>query len=165
MKIEAENCGCSEGEFKAQLEEESRKIGENQLLSEIEKEAREALGSLPRESELRNISKVGRQLIARLSELYIFASSASKWSTKELELFTHEMAWVTHVCDIQVSYMINTGGHGVSGSRNCREVYDECLNNHNCSDGWVCLCCVPCSIKYSKCIITGGAFERTTYFM
>ncbi len=166
MQNKTKSCGCSRSEFSTQVEEECHKIGEKKVLNEIEEEAREALGNLPRENELEKISKTGRQLISRLSELYLSASKASQWSIAELELFTNEMAWVKHVCDIQVSYMINNGGNGFSGSKNCVAVYDECMKNHGCSDdGWICLCCVPCSIKYSKCILTGGLFASTTYFM
>ncbi|MDI5983826.1 hypothetical protein QLQ85_03405 [Halomonas sp. M4R5S39] len=164
MQNTNKGCGCSKDARNTKLDEEYRKSGRKSILSQIEREAREALASLPGEKELEKTSKIGRQLIGRLSDLYVSASLASKWEDEELEAFINEMAWVKHVCDVQVSYMDNSDRPGASGSKNCVKVYDECIDNHGCDDsGWFCVCCAPCSIKYSKCILTGGLFEMSSY--
>lgn len=164
MKNTSKDCGCSDNGSDARYHEECLEQGKKSILLRIEREARDALASLPSDEELKKISKIGQQLISKLSELYASASLASRWEDEKLRSFVDEMAWVKHICDVQISFMDNSNDSDGDSSTNCVQVYDECIENHGCdTSGWFCVCCAPCSIKYSRCIFTGSALSSSTY--
>jgi hypothetical protein len=35
---------------------------------------------------------------------------------------------------------------------NCIEKYNDCMNDLNCTETIPCLCCIPCSLEYARCV-------------
>lgn len=81
------------------------------------------------------------------------AKNASSWNLQHLTRFVGEINWVKHIMDIQAAYLDNGGGGGQTCVTQCANEYNQCVTENQCdTGGWVCLCCVPCSLQYMGCI-------------
>jgi hypothetical protein len=142
------------------------KIGRTAYLAEIQQEARETLAAMPSGSALSRLNAPGQAIMERLTTLMLKAASAEEWSGDDLQAFMGEMTWAQKVLELEVALRLREKDASDGGlSVNCVKVYNDCMNNHNCSGSdWFCLCCIPCSIKYSRCvagdIFSVGLFAR-----
>jgi len=61
--------------------------------------------------------------------------------------------------EVEALALQNDGSAG-GYDTDCNAVYDKCMEQSGCEYSSVCLCCIPCSLKYSRCVLglpaTGG---------
>lgn len=127
--------------------------GRARFLEEVQAAAREALAALPAGDALRRMNKPAREMIAHMTELYAKASLATEWQDGDIENLAREMGWVKVVMDLELAArMKNDDGPG-GYDTDCNKVYDTCMEQSGCTHSFFCLCCVPCSIKYSRCVL------------
>ena len=159
-------CGCSKDSGSTPgLDFES--IGRARFLSELQQSARLTLSSLPEADATEKLIAPAREFFEHYSEMLISASSTSKWGDDEIRAFAQEMSWVKIVMDFQVSVLAKQKNDDTGGDSDpdCSKAYDSCMNASGCvNDSWFCLCCIPCSLKYTRCILglpfggSGGIF-------
>jgi len=140
----------------AVLESEFQKKGRQQYCSEVRTAAKKALSHFPDERELTKLDPVSRSYIQRSS---IFVHNALRLSDADdvaLIQLINDAAWVKLASDVAGAVMarMNDGGGtgGPTCATRCRNEYDQCMTEHDCSYSFFCLCCIPCSLQYSGCI-------------
>ncbi len=129
------------------------KMGRTRFLQEVQAAARDALAALPSGDALRKFNKPGRAVVARMAELYAGAASAERWSDADIGNFAREMGWVKVVMDLEMTARINNGRGPGAYDTNCNKVYDDCMTESGCTYSFFCICCIPCSAKYSRCVL------------
>jgi hypothetical protein len=48
---------------------------------------------------------------------------------------------------------LNDQGGGGGYDTDCNKVYDTCMEQSGCTYSFLCVCCIPCSLKYSRCVL------------
>lgn len=151
----------------AVLQNEFRIKGRQQYCSEVRTAARKALSDFPDDRELAQLDPVSRLYIQRTS---IFLQNALRLADADdaaLIQLINDAAWVKLASDLASTVMarLNDGGGGPESPTcvtRCRQEYDKCMKEHNCTYSFFCLCCVPCSAQYggcvARCVIVGGGF-------
>lgn len=149
------DCGCDGGDGikDAPFDADFERMGRAHFLAEVQAAAREALAALPDGEELRRFNQPGREVVERLAELYAKAASASKWSDADLGDFAREMGWVKIIMDLEVAARMKNDGGAGGYDTDCNKVYDTCMEQSGCTYSFFCICCIPCSAKYTRCVL------------
>ncbi|MES2461210.1 MAG: hypothetical protein V4671_11570 [Armatimonadota bacterium] len=162
-----QDCGCkgSNDSKTSPVGNDFERIGRQHFLVSVQSAAREALAALPDEGSLRSLNAPGREIYKRLEQLYSHGASALKWSDSEILDFARELGWVKVVMDLQVASRMKNDGGGGGYDEDCNKVYDTCMEQSGCTHSFICICCIPCSIKYSRCVLGTGIAGKGSIFM
>ena len=109
---------------------------------------------LPSPARLKVLGRTSQRFGQLTRDVVERASRANKLSDEELALLVRDVGHAKLAADaINAILLDNQGGGGGSGARSCRQQYDDCINDLNCDDSdLICICCVPCSIAYARCV-------------
>jgi len=151
----------------AVLQSEFQKKGRPQYCCEVRTAAKKAFSHFPDDRELTKLDPVSRLYIQRSS---IFVQNALRLADADdaaLIQLINDAAWVKLASDLAGAVMarMNDGGGGTGGPTcvtKCKNEYDKCMAENDCSYSFFCLCCIPCSLQYSgciaRCVIAGNGF-------
>ncbi len=159
----------SHGVFEAEAREiqaEIEKLGRQEFLKKIRASARNAISNLPDASECEKLDPISRQYLERVTNIIESGLKSSDWDDSELAKYAQEVSWGRLTSNIAAGYMAldnSGGGGGPTCVTRCEQEYHDCTSENNCeTGGWVCVCCVPCSLQYAgcvaKCVTVGGGF-------
>lgn len=150
------------------LEVEAKKIGKDEYLKKIRTSARSAGKELAYTDSSEKMDPLARQYVERISGLLETGAKLTEWDEEALARYLNEVAWAKFATDLVSSVMArdNSGTGGGSGPTcvtKCANEYDQCISENSCdTSGWICVCCVPCSLQYmgcvAKCSMVGGGF-------
>ena len=148
------------------IQAQVEKVGQRELLRQIQQSARAAVGNLPDDVEIGKLNVIGRMVMTQFCNLIESGCNAAAWNTSQLASYVSEVAWAKRMADVNVVYMRNNGtGQEKTCAGNCLSESDKCIKEHVCDDsGWICICCIPCSLQYMGCVAkctvssSGGVF-------
>ena len=149
------------------LEIEARKIGKDEYLKKIRTAARSAGKELAYSDSSEKMDPLAKQYVERVSSLLEFGSKLTEWDDEALARYLNEVAWAKFATDVVMSVMARDnsggGGSGPTCVTRCATEYDQCVSENSCdTSGWICVCCMPCSLQYmgcvAKCSTVGGGF-------
>lgn len=154
----------------AVFKDELEKKGRQQYCSEVRTAAKKTLGNLPDQRELAKLDPVSRSYIHRCS---IFVQNALQLPDADdaaLIRLVNDAAWVKLTADLAGAVLARMNDSGGTGgptcATRCRNEYDQCMSENECSYSLFCLCCVPCSLQYSgciaRCVVGAGGFGGLT---
>lgn len=142
----------------SQLQAEVRKLGGREFLRKVRSAAKNAISQLPDDYEIEKLDAVSRRYVERISAVIETGLKLTDWNDAELARFAQEVSWAKLGSDIAATVMARMSSDGGGGSgptcvTKCAQEYDQCVQENNCdTSGWVCICCVPCSLQYMGCI-------------
>ena len=151
----------------SQFQAEVQKLGRREYLRKVKSAAKNAISQLPDDREIEKLDAVSRQYVERISSLIEAGLKLSDSDDAAIARFAHEVSWAKLGTDIAATVMARmSGGGGGSGPTcvtSCADEYNQCVQENNCdTGGWICICCVPCSLQYmgcvAKCVTVGGGF-------
>ncbi len=134
---------------------------EVEALKAMKLKATKALNDFPSVSAINasnNLSKNGKILLKQIRLTYEKVNNANfkVINKNEYDALMDDLSWTTAVMNGIVMNLQNDGGgpdKGATCVTTCRKEYNQCLGENHCeNDGWVCLCCIPCSLQYGGCI-------------
>ena len=150
----------------AVLQSEFQKKGRLQYCSEVRTAAKKALSHFPDECELTKLDPVSRLYVQRSS---IFVENALRLSDSDdaaLIQLVNDAAWVKLTADLAgtvIARMNDGGGGNVTCVTKCKNEYNKCMAENECSYSFFCLCCIPCSLQYggcmARCVVGVGGFS------
>jgi hypothetical protein len=170
-------CGCEENTDKTsgsrsavdedaarQIRSEIEQTGRKVYLQRINSAARQALAQMPGLEEVDKLTGAARLFVERTSVLVTDCLEAPSWDDTQIARFSGEMSWWRLSASVATVAMQRDNGGGITPATNCEDQYEQCLGEHNClSHGWFCVCCVPCSLQYMRCmsgmIVGAGGFR------
>ncbi len=168
-------CGCQEGkgtgnmtgtDVAGQMQGEIEKIGRQGYLRKVRSAARKALAQMPDDEVTEKLDAVSKRYITQVSALVESGLKAMDWGETELARFANDLAWAKLVLSVSgtiIDLDNGGGGGGPTCVTQCASQYEQCVKENDCdTGGWLCLCCIPCSLQYMgcgwKCITAGGGF-------
>jgi hypothetical protein len=133
----------------SQLQAELKKIGKREFLEDVKSAAREALSDLPDDREIQKLDPVSRQYVERVSILIAASLRLTETDDAAIAQFAQDVSWAKLVTDIAKDNAPDKPSATV-----CKDEYQQCVEDHDCdTSGWVCVCCIPCSLRYIKCMM------------
>jgi hypothetical protein len=146
-----------------QIQSEFESTGRKIYLQRINSAARYALAQMPELEDIDKLSGPPRLFVERSSALVTEGLEAPSWSDLELATHAGELGWWRLAASVVAVAMQRNNGGGVTPATNCENQYEQCLLEHNCTDhSWVCICCMPCSYQYVRCmagmVVGAGGF-------
>lgn len=118
--------------------------------AEVKNEAKSEIPSLPTNAIINEGDLPANEKHSIQQIVAIIKSTAESGLTEEEYTRLEE-----HTRVIEVALEDNGGNGGNDSTSDCKTVYDNCMNSHNCDEeATFCLCCAPCSIKYARCLVT-----------
>lgn len=150
------------------LEVETQRIGKDEFLKKIRSAARSAGKELADFDSMERMDPLATQYLAKVTSLIEYGTKLNEWDEEALARYIGEVAWAKFASDVVMSFMArdNSGSGGGSGPTcvtKCANEYDQCISENRCdTSGWVCVCCMPCSLQYmgcvAKCTVVRGGF-------
>ena len=140
--------------LKVKTLKETKKIKVGKLLADIERIGNKISLSLPKDTEIKKLKPQDRRIIEHISELLKTTKEAKSWDNAQLTSFARELGWISTIAYIQNNLGLgNSDGGGKTCAGRCQDKYNNCMKERGCTkDGWICLCCTPCSLLYMGCI-------------
>lgn len=152
----------------SQINDQIQKLGRKEFLRKVKSASKNAYKHLLDADETKKLDDVSTQYIERVTNIIEIGSRSSDWNDSQIIRYAQEVSWGKLSSDIAVSFLArdNPGGGGGGGQTcvsRCAGEYDQCVSENGCdTSGWVCVCCVPCSLQYmgcvAKCVTVGGGF-------
>ena len=156
------------GDIGQLLQAEAQKIGKDEFLKKIRTAARNAGKELTYSESSEKMDPLAMQYIERISGLMEQGAKLTEWDDEALARYLNDVAWAKFATDVVSSVMAkdNPGSGGGSGPTcvtKCANEYDQCISENSCdTSGWICVCCMPCSLQYmgcvAKCTVVRGGF-------
>jgi hypothetical protein len=140
--------------------EEVEKTGRQEYFKKIRSIASSFIAESPESDAVVPLDNLSQGYSDRVAALLDRAANLADDDDEELTRLAQELSWAKMTVEIIVA-RDNTGGTGVTCATGCAGEYDQCVGENGCeTGGWVCICCVPCSIQYMGCMrrcILGGS--------
>lgn len=148
------------------FETEVQKVGRDEYLKKIRSAARSAGKLMADFDSMDRMEPLAKRYLTQVHELVEFGAKLSEWDDAAMARYAGEVAWAKFATDLVAAMARdNSGGGGGSGPTcvtRCADEYDQCVRENRCdTSGWVCVCCMPCSLQYMGCVAactirTGG---------
>jgi hypothetical protein len=144
----------------------SAKFKSEAFLKRITSAAQAAQSSMPTEKELAGADEATKGLYNRMTGFLQSVLSTSEWTDERLISAAKEAGWMQ--TSVQLAASAHTsrtrgfikpanskgggGGGGPTSPADCSNGYSTCLKENDCDGGFVCICCLPCSLQYWGCM-------------
>jgi hypothetical protein len=138
----------------AQMQAEIQKLGKGEFLRDVRSAARNAISQLPDSSEVEKLDSTSRQYFEQIAKVVEAGLGMSQWDDQEVTRFVRDVSWAQLCTGVAAIALQNTGGGpgGQTCPTDCENEYDKCMKEHDCTHSFICICCVPCSLRYMGCM-------------
>lgn len=139
------------------LEVQAQKIGKAEFLKQVRSAARTAGKQLADFDSMEKLDPLAKQYLSKVTDLIEYGTKLSEWDDEALARYIGEVAWAKFASDVVMSFMARDnsggGGSGPTCVTKCANEYDQCISENGCdTSGWICVCCMPCSLQYMGCV-------------
>lgn len=138
------------------FETEVVKVGRDEYLKKIRSAARSAGKVMADFDSMDKMEPLAKQYLSKVNELVEFGAKLTEWDDEAMARYASEVAWAKFATDVVVSMARDNSGTGGSGGTcvtRCADEYDQCVRENKCNTGgWICVCCMPCSLQYMGCV-------------
>jgi len=120
-------------------------LGFSQNVSVDKVEIKKLAQEITQSSQKQKLTKDQKKLISILKP----ANNIDKMTDSQILDFEDKLTKFNRMMERK-----NNGYGGKDGRKSCVSEYDKCMEDHGCQHkGLICLCCIPCSVIYSRCIV------------
>jgi hypothetical protein len=141
-------------------------VGADKFKASIRDAARRGIATQGRATDrhgTRRLTHMQKDFVAQTDHLLLQAADAHNWNPRQIAEFAHHMSWAMLAAEALTSTIArdNSPG-GTTPATACREQYDQCMLQNNCTRSLICICCIPCSLEYIGCMrhVFGGLGGR-----